>query len=383
MEPYYKDDFGKFYCGDSREIIKTLPDNSVNCVVTSPPYFGLRDYGTAKWEGGSNNCTHEYQKGGRKESSKKQKTNDGTQFSQYEHECKKCGAIRVDSQMGLEQTPNEYVNSMVELFRDIKRVLRDDGTVWLNIGDSYSGSGGAGSWSKDRNGQINNANRKVEGLKPKDLIGIPWMLAFALRNDGWYLRNDIIWAKPNPMPESVRDRLTKSHEHIFLLSKNKNYYFDNMAIAEPAVWTSKRIENSDRGYAKKEDGTGLHPQHHGNRMSGKVIGQTQDGHKGPFSANGKVRANLKKGIPVRNKRDVWFITLKAFKGAHFATFPKDLIEPCVLAGCPEGGIVLDPFFGAGTTGLVAENLNRNWIGIELNDDYCKMAIERIKNARIK
>lgn len=451
MEPFYVDDLGTLYNGDSRELIKQLPDESVNCIVTSPPYFGLRDYGTAKWEGGDINCTHEYQKGGRKESSKKQTTNDGTQFSQYERKCKKCGAVRVDNQIGLEETPDEYVNRMVELLRECKRVLREDGTLWLNIGDSYS-------------------NKEASGIKAKDLIGIPWMLAFALRADGWYLRNDIIWAKPNPMPESVRDRCTKSHEHIFLFSKNGgnplywkakdtgewsnspdlsetiiefneddygnvteeetsrwvgyDYYFDNIAIAEPAVWTAKHSDGK-RGNVSKEGEADLNPQRHGNRMSGRVIGQTQDGHVGAYNSNGEVRANLKEGKPVRNKRDVWFdgresivekiinavidsnlnddekkafirsaliteptvdgdiwkITPKAFKGAHFATFPKDLVEPCILAGCPEGGVVLDPFFGAGTTGVVAEKLSRRWLGLELNENYCNMAIDRIIKER--
>lgn len=421
---FYSDNIGTLFNGDSMEVLKSLESNSVDCVVTSPPYFGLRDYGTAKWEGGEPlyycndcnitlpisklergcpkcgetmipiECNHQYAKGGRNpETAGKQLTNSGTLFSQYEHVCKKCGAKRVDNQIGLEETPELYVERMVELLRECKRVLKDNGTLWLNIGDSYyTKPAGNKTWNRNvganknyENGHIHQViERKLDNLKQKDLIGIPWMLAFAMRADGWYLRNDIIWAKPNPMPESVTDRLTKSHEHIFLFTKSRNYFFDNLSIAEPCVTNENRpfgavrerefgydskhlkarkaLYNDDgiRGYVTKDGDNGLSEQRHGQRISVKL------------NAN---------GIPFRNKRDVWFISPKPYKGSHFATFPKDLIEPCIKAGCPENGIVLDPFFGAGTTGVVAESLNRMWIGIELNEEYCKMAVERILKER--
>ena len=271
----------EIYLGDCIQGMSSLPDKSVNTCITSPPYYGLRDYG----------C---------------------------------------DGQIGLEETPESYVQKMVDVFREVKRVLRDDGTLWLNIGDSYNGSGG---------------NHK----KPKDLIGIPWMLAFALRTDGWYLRQDIIWHKPNPMPESVRDRCTKAHEYIFLLSKSPKYYFDSEAIKIPVKQEWGTRDRTNGKY--HNDGTGLRP------------------HSG-----------LEKSYTKANKRSVWTVTTKPFKDAHFATYPESLIVPCVLAGCAEGGLVLDPFMGAGTTALVSKKLGRNYVGFELNPEYRNIAIKRIENA---
>lgn len=300
--------------GDSLTILKDMPSQSIHTCVTSPPYWGLRDYG-------------------------------------------------VEGQLGLEKTPDEYVQNMVSLFSEVKRVLTDDGTLWINLGDSYA------SGSKNRTFDQASANSKlaggkltqqqslvqqskiVAGLKPKDLVGIPWRVAFALQKDGWYLRQDIIWHKPNPMPESVTDRCTKAHEYIFLLSKSPKYYFNNEAIKEPA----KR------------------PEGPGNRKKYDVPRQRQ-------GTNANITEGLHKIGPkeTRQKRSVWTVTTKPFKGAHFATFPPDLIEPCILAGCPEGGVVLDPFFGAGTTGLVAQKHNRKYIGIELNPEYIKIAEKRIE-----
>jgi DNA modification methylase len=290
--------------GDCIQSLKSLPEGIVNTCVTSPPYYGLRDYGE-------------------------------------------------QGQVGLEQTPEEYVQKLVEVFREVKRVLRDDGTLWLNLGDSYSGSGKgpAGNLGKTHNERemthTHVSGKVPDGLKPKDLIGIPWMVAFALRNDGWYLRQDIIWHKPNPMPESVTDRCTKSHEYIFLLSKSKTYYYDAESIKEPVKqdWGTRDRTNGKYHNA----GTGLNP------------------HTG-----------LQKSYEKANKRSVWSITTKPFHGAHFATFPPDLIEPCVIAGSPEGGIVLDPFFGSGTTGLVAMRNNRKYLGCELNSEYISIANERLK-----
>lgn len=266
--------------GNCLDRLKELPDESVHCCVTSPPYFGLRDYGHA-------------------------------------------------GQIGLENSPQDFVNKLVEVFREVRRVLRNDGTLWLNLGDTYAGSGGAGN----QFGQIQNGLAKYKqkgrpkdiGLKHKDLIGIPWRVAFALQADGWYLRQDIIWHKPNPMPESVLDRCTKAHEYIFLLSKNERYYFDSDAIKEPG--------------------------------------------------NGQDAADT-----LRNKRSVWQVNLQPFSGAHFATFPPALIMPCILAGCPEGGTVLDPFGGAGTTSLTSESHERNSILCEINPEYVDLAEKRIREA---
>ena len=293
--------------GDCKETLKQFPRGSAQMCVTSPPYYGLRDYG-----GEAN-------------------------------------------QIGQEETPEEFVNNLVEVFREVRDVLKDDGVLWLNIGDSYynyrPGTGGlpkqtVSRTSQDLPTQCNRRANKLDGLKEKDLIGIPWMLAFALRADGWYLRQDIIWHKPNPMPESVKDRCTKSHEYIFLLSKQRKYYYDNEAIKEPVKqdWGTR---NRDQGKYHNE-GTGLQP------------------HTG-----------LTKSYTTKNKRSVWSISNKPYKGAHFACFPPDLIEPCILAGSEEGDIVLDPFMGSGTTGMVAKKNNRNYIGCELNEDYASLQTDRI------
>lgn len=352
--------------GDCREKLRELADASVNCCVTSPPYFGLRDYGTAQWEGGSADCDHVQMTTGMSDKNtlgpngylpETNAANVGRK-QQYRHACGKCGATRIDRQMGLEPTPDEFVAGMVEVFREVRRVLRDDGTLWLNIGDSYAnpgnsrnGEGEARALSSDKfhGGSAHLSQRRVtgrfEGVKQKDLIGIPWMLAFALRADGWYLRQDCIWSKPNPMPESVRDRCTKAHEYIFLLSKGPRYYYDAEAIAEPAEFNpggTVTVVAANSGVTGRND-----------------VGRTT------------IRPET------RNKRSVWTVATQPFKEAHFATFPPDLIEPCILAGCPEGGTVLDPFFGAGTTGLVADRLGRNAIGIELNPEYAEIARQRL------
>lgn len=272
--------------GDALKQLRTIPPESIDTCITSPPYYNLRDYDTS-------------------------------------------------GQIGNEDSLEEYINKLVEVFREVRRALRKDGTLWVNMGDSYAGSGKgrmadgthynkkpskSGSYGGTRNGHLKKT--VADGCKPKDLIGVPWMLAFALRADGWYLRQDIIWNKTNCMPESVRDRCTKSHEYVFLLSKSAHYHFDAQAICEPA------ISAGDSAY--------------------------------------------------RNKRDVWNVCTNAFRGAHFAVFPEKLIEPCILAGCPVGGTVLDPFAGSGTTGVVAKRLQRNFVGVEINPDYVKMALARIE-----
>lgn len=294
--------------GDVRERLAQVPDGAVQTVVTSPPYYGLRDYGQ-------------------------------------------------EGQLGLEPSPTEYVEAMVEVFREVKRVLADDGTLWLNIGDSYAGGGG-GNYGSGLNVKSHSTNptagkdkpKVPEGLKPKDLIGIPWRLAFALQADGWYLRQDIIWHKPNPMPESVTDRCTKSHEHVFLLTKQPKYYFDHLAIKEDGVIPAGTKYAKGSAERKAQPGVNARPPEY------KI-------------ADGK-----------RNKRDVWMVNTKPFKGAHFAVMPEALVEPCLLAGSRDGDLVLDPFAGSGTVGVVANRLGRNFIGTELNPEYAQIAKDRIEGA---
>ena len=343
--------------GDCIEVLKTLPKNHFDTVVTSPPYYGLRDYNTGTWVGGDPNCPH-------KRLTKISKDTATGHANMYDHgdvvgdaiyrqKCPICGAERQDSQIGLELTPQDYVRRLVEVFRGVRDTLKEDGTVWLNLGDTYHNYRADGlnvkqTLHKDKHDQPevspNRAN-KIQGLKEKDLMGIPWRVAFALQEDGWYLRQDIIWHKPNPMPESVKDRCTKAHEYIFLLSKNSHYYFDNEAIQEEAKdWGTR-----DRSNGKyHNEGTGLSP------------------HTG-----------LEKSYETKNKRSVWAVNTKPYKEAHFAVFPTDLIEPCIKAGCPKDGHVLDPFGGSGTTGLVADRLNRNATIIELNKDYVEIAEDRL------
>jgi DNA modification methylase len=318
--------------GDWIEVLRTMPDESVHCVVTSPPYWGLRDYGVA-------------------------------------------------GQLGLERTPDEYVAKMVEGFREVRRVLRDDGSLWLNLGDSY-----ASAWACKRRSIIGlgspddtvERGRMAEGLKEKDLCGIPWMVALALRSDGWYLRQDIIWAKPNPMPESVRDRCTKAHEYIFLLSKGERYFYDAGAISEDSVTNDIRRPYGSQG-AWELDGRPEEQKHGGEprsfRGSQFNTGKTAEHQLGRASDKPRVDTFLGEK---RNKRSVWSVSTSPFPEAHFATFPPEIPETCIKAGCPENGTVLDPFNGAGTTGLVATRLGRNYIGIELKPNYIEMATRRIE-----
>lgn len=347
--------------GDCREIMRKWAADGVRVqtCVTSPPYFGLRDYG-------------------------------------------------VDGQLGAEKTPDEYVTAMVEVFRGVRDVLADDGTLWLNLGDSYAGSWGAQS----RGNTTGEAKSKLEGsfmlsarqiishplgqtgtgslkntpgLKQKDLIGIPWRVAFALQADGWYLRQDIIWAKPNPMPESVRDRCTKAHEYLFLLSKSPKYYFDNDAISEPVAESSLVRLNkptldqqigSGRGPGKTNGNMKAVLKGRGGKNAFRGQGRMRDGN-GPANRDGRDMAAVGAGI-TRNRRSVWTISTKPFKGAHFATFPPDLIEPCILAGSRPGDIVLDPFMGSGTTAGVAIKHGRQYLVCELNQEYGLLHEARIK-----
>jgi len=382
--------------------LKELPDNSIDMCVTSPPYYGLRDYGTGKWVGGDPKCPHyrtskvtEKTSTGHKGMAEK---GAGAGDAIYKHVCPKCGAVRVDEQIGLEESPEEYIAKLTEVFMEVYRVLKPEGTLWLNIGDSYNGyKGNAKSAHNDSafiGGEGNNVHPTREGgyglecknLKPKDLIGVPWMLAFSLRNAGWYLRQDIIWHKPNPMPESVKDRCTKSHEYVFLLSKNEKYYFDYEAIMEP-VSDQQRL-NYQSGSRKFGINADRNDNDFGERSkdwkpkmrygSGKKVERTHEqgyaeaaGHRdnsGGFDSE----IRTKDGEFVRNKRDVWSVNVKPDSIAHFATYPEELIKPCILAGCPSGGMVLDPFMGSGTTAMAARKMNRHFVGFELNPDYCKI-----------
>jgi len=348
--------------GDCRETMRKWKEQGIKAqtCVTSPPYYGLRDYGTAKWEGGNIDCDHvetENKHGGQRAD-----RNQEGYKKQYKDLCKKCNATRIDAQLGLEETPDQYIKAMVEVFRCVWDVLEDDGTLWLNIGDSYCNSNGFARASPEyqREGRNNMPanDRKLDklhetGLKTKDLIGIPWMLAFALRADGWYLRQDIIWHKPNPMPESVQDRCTKAHEYIFLLSKSQKYYYDHESIKEESVdfeGTKKRYEKNFNAF-------------NGGLETGAI---SRDNPTAKLEFDGQ-----------RNKRSVWTVNTKPYAGAHFAVFPEELIQPCILAGAPVGGIVLDPFMGSGTTAQVAQDLGRKYLGCELNPDYKSLQDKRI------
>jgi DNA modification methylase len=365
------------YVGDCRDVLRTLPPESVHCCVTSPPYFGLRDYGTATWEGGDPTCDHlrpaahgykpfETSTLGPKAdgiSADNSAHADAVKRQQYKGTCSKCGAHRIDSQIGLEPTPAAFVSELVGVFREVRRVLRTDGTLWLNLGDCYCGAGYS-NHTLERNGAAQRADGGkqkhgtvcLDGLKSKDLIGIPWMVAFALRDDGWFLRSDIVWNKPNPMPESVTDRPTRSHEYLFLLTKSARYFYDHEAIAEPATM-KPQARLTPRDF-----------------VNGKDAGRAA--HRRP---DYRIRDDAEQENATRNKRSVWEVTTKPFAGAHFATFPPDLIEPCILAGCPADGTVLDPFGGAGTTALVADRLHRRAILIELNPEYAAMAERRFRS----
>lgn len=421
------------HVGDCLDVLRAMPDESIHCCVTSPPYWGLRDYGTAEWKGGSEECDHK----------PKHRKSDGTEaksstlsggkatiaaqeigVSAYKDICGKCGAKRIDRQIGLEESPELFVAKMVEVFSEVRRVLRKDGTCWVNLGDSYNGSGPSGGPGKQYSnvGSQGTTAKNVSNLKPKDLCGIPWRVAFALQADGWWLRQDIIWHKSNPMPESVTDRCTKAHEYIFLLTKSAKYFYDAEAVKEEAE-SDHPAGNKSHKYA---DSLGIVP-------GGGSMG----------TAGGLIKLAGVEFVS-RNKRSVWTVASHPFPEAHFATFPPKLIEPCILAGTSEEGCcpkclapwrrivektkltrerpneyvkrtgeegtgnscantvagvdvstvgweptckcdagqaipctVLDPFNGAGTTGLVSVQYGRNYIGIELNPEYAEMARRRI------
>jgi DNA modification methylase len=428
-------------CGDVVERLGELESESVHCCVTSPPYWGLRDYGTAEWEGGEAECDHlkpfdavSHATSGLKlaKNHAEAMSNVGHKHEPYRNDCGKCGAKRIDSQLGLEKTPEEYVARMVEIFREVRRVLRKDGTLWLNLGDSYAANGVSGLGVTEGHGLFRGGakhdNRIREkscpsGLKPKDLVGIPWRVAFALQADGWYLRSDIIWSKPNPMPESVTDRPTRAHEYLFLLTKSPRYFYDSEAIREPELNEGRSQAEIERQRKRRE----------GNEFrKGTLVNDSC----GTWRGNGNY-------IGGRNKRSVWTVATAPYPEAHFATYPPDLIKPCILAGTSAKGCcakcgspwnrivereiinqsssprysgvslrndsedgrteratktlgwqrtcdpihctgndvtapctVLDPFAGSGTTGAVALELGRKAILIELNPTYCELIEQR-------
>lgn len=370
--------------GDCLEVMRELPAASVNCCVTSPPYWGLRDYGTAVWQGGEADCEHEASE--RTYAGITAATSSADAFIgpgaanvkrlkkgrwRESGDCTKCGAVKVDFQIGLERTPLEFVSKLVAVFDEVRRVLRNDGTLWLNLGDTYAqgnkGNSGELEFSSKQATNIgSHATRRGVNIAPnrtggtngfckaKDLCGIPWMVAFALRDAGWWLRQDIIWNKPNAMPEPVEDRCTKAHEYIFLFAKSARYYYNHEAISEPAKYAGDSVSIGEKSLSRGQAiGAGVDPSGNANKEAVIVADD-------------------------RNKRSVWTVTTKPYKAAHFATFPPDLIQPCILAGCPEGGTVLDPFLGSGTTALVAQRNGCKCIGIELNPEYMKLARNRIR-----
>lgn len=363
--------------GDALSCLEKIKNQTLDCCVTSPPYFGLRDYKTKpiNWPAVKFSIL-------------------GTQVSIPQITC----------ELGQESSPNEFIGHLVIIFREIKRTLKNDGTLWLNIADSYARVGGdqKGSFGTRKVGtrkRMTKVPKQDDNLKEKDLIGIPWMLAFALRADGWYLRQDIIWHKPNPMPESVTDRCTKSHEYIFLLSKQAKYYYDHEAIKTQIKDStvqrmlqqidqqkgSSRVPGKTNG-TMKAVGPGRNPSPHdtrgGNQGSSTGIkaykhrgngDQNITGHSGNFDSNGNLI-----GDGMANKKSVWTVSTKPFKEAHYATYPQELIEPCIKAGCPENGIVIDPFAGSGTTGIVASKLGRNFILIEMSPESANIARRRFE-----
>jgi DNA modification methylase len=327
MKPFYADDWLTVYGGDCRAVLASMPANSVDCVVTSPPYWGLRDYGN-------------------------------------------------DGQLGLERTPEEYVANMVAVFAEVRRVLKPSGTCWANFGDSYASAGGERKYGSSDNGTGRGPGTRrhdvpASGLKPKDLVGIPWRVAFALQADGWYLRSDVIWSKPNPMPESVTDRPTKSHEYLFLLTKSARYYFDADAVREKAV-------DGERFHGGYERPSPTESQARTSRRNGRADAKTYSAAAygdNPHSEARGPKANF--GVVThRNIRSVWTIATRPYPGAHFAVFPPELPERCIKAGSPEHGLILDPFAGSGTVGMVANRLSRRAILIDLNPEYLKQQMTR-------
>ena len=426
MKAHYEDNLVTIYCSDVLEALRSLPDESVNCCVTSPPYFLLRDYQTAKWRSGSDDCDHTTLHGVQGASGQRaNRTFTGAQ-NFYKDQCRKCGAVRVDQQIGLEKTPSAWVGKMMQVFREVRRVLRKDGTCWVNLGDSYTSNGGhSDSACDDRRGQYNIGRRpdhkqrdtRPRGIKNKNLVGIPWRFAFAMQKNGWYLRQDcieevemycpcgcgfvleervwrysqdseVIWKKPNPMPESVRDRCTKAHEYVFMFSKSSQYFYNFEAMQEkvtggshargPGNHTHKGTTAYEEGDTRQRTKAGLVAYAERKRAAGvnpkAASVELTSSRKGQSKQNPSFSAAVASLVDMRNKRSVWTVTSEPLSEAHFATYPTELIKPCILAGCPPGGTVLDPFAGSLTTMEVARDLNCKSIGIELNPEYIEIGL---------
>ena len=401
MKPYYDHAGIQILHGNALSVLRELPDESVNCCVTSPPYWGLRDYSTEPiiWDGDSD-CVHNWKlhiqpaaegtltlDGNSALRAGHQGSTSATMKPKISNFCSLCGAWK--GSFGLEPNPELYIQHSVAIFCEVKRVLRPDGTLWVNIGDSYAREGGRTPgqprhWdNREKNFDSDAVHARSLaseiGLKQKDLIGIPWMLAFALRADGWYLRSEIIWSKPSPMPESVLDRPTKAHEQIFLLSKKSRYFYNAEAIKEPSVMNPQNRFTARANHPKGDKGRPMHRRPEGGtgdtskRLAEQAIIRT-----GGLITGGVENSSLGISAPEnRNKRSVWEVATKPFPEAHFAVYPEELIKPCVLAGCPAGGVVLDPFGGAMTTKLVAQNLQCKGIAIELNAEYIEIGIRRL------
>lgn len=387
------------HCGDARSVLATLPSESVNCIVTSPPYFGLRDYGTATWAGGDPACDHVvaelHTKAGLAACSVAHGGGGSTPYTEVpkllaRSACPHCGAQRIDAQIGLEPTPEAFTAALVSVFAEARRVLRDDGTFWLNLGDSYANDG---KWGGHTGGKHVKAlhvspigrNKRYTGLKPKDLIGIPWRVAFALQEDGWYLRSDVIWSKPNPMPESVTDRPTKAHEYVFLLTKSAKYWYNQDAIRLPL--TEAMLQQMAQGYEGQgqknyEDAGVQNPSAVKARIIAGMKKRRDDAttKRAKADPSGKVLDGLwSAGYNPEgaNARTVWQIPTEPSPYEHFAVMPSQLARRCISAGCPRDGVVLDPFAGVATTGVVALEEGRSFVGIELSPKYHAIGRERL------
>lgn len=376
--PYFRDDSTTLYTGDALEVLTELPDTSVHCVVTSPPYWGLRDYGTAQWVDGDPDCRHiAVAKSGRDAAAQR---------------CRRCGAWREDRQYGLETTPQDYVDRLRAVFGELRRVLVDTGTVWLNLGDSHSADPPrrasdpmrASTLSSTATAAAMRESVRAAGVKRarvlprKNLVGMPWRVAFALQRDGWILRNAIVWHKPNAMPESVRDRLSNRYELLFLLTKQQKYYFDLDAIREPLARPGALDENIVIGGHKgRHGGVDATARRRGNTVYGKyatLASLTQSPGAAMRPTGRQHNASHPRG---KNPGDVWLISTRPLREAHFAAYPIDIPLRCIAAGCPPEGVVLDPFSGAATTGLAARQLGRTYIGIDLNRDFHDIGLRRL------
>lgn len=357
----------QFFTGNAVDVLAELPSQSVQCVVTSPPYFGLRDYKTGRWDGGDPECSHQIPRQARTDRPRSGLTGSMTYVAEQEPTfngvCGICGAVRVDEQIGKEETVTEYVKRLVGVYAEVWRVLRDDGVFFLNLGDSYASAWPCGRRNIIGAGSLENGKREARpprlphGLKEKDLIGIPWRVAFALQADGWYLRSDVIWSKPNPMPESVTDRPTKAHEYVFVLTKQERYFWDADAVKEPALPES---DNRYRSlYAGNKQGADRSMMGHSEGDKSHLIGTG------------------------RNIRSVWTIATQSYAEAHFATFPPELAERCIKAATKAGDTVLDPCGGSGTVTMVADRLERESVYIDLSADYTAMAKRRLASDQAK